>query len=172
MDSGLPLERRNGPLGDRLTLQLGDNALRQFRSHALGTRHQRLVLTRHSLGQLGRWQHIQHRQRRLGPDPLDCAQQHKRAAVLAGQKSVQCQAGLFPELALHMQQRLVAHRRQAAKGATAAADHIAHAHDVDEGVFFRHLGHDPAQTPDHAGRSWAAGGRITFVMCSPEVPQA
>ena len=73
MHGGLTLEGRNRPLGDRLALELGDNALRQFRPHALGAGHKGLVFTGHGLGQLGRRQHIQHRQRRLGSHPLNSA---------------------------------------------------------------------------------------------------
>jgi hypothetical protein len=160
------VEGGHRPVGDRLALQLGDDAQRQLRADALGAGDGGLVVARHGAGQLGRRQHVEHRQRRLRADALDGLQRHEGAALVARLEAVERQAGLLAPLGLDVQHGLAAHLRQARQGARAAADHIAHAGHVDQRVLLADLGHDPAQPADHRGSLSVWGRGIAFSICS------
>ena len=100
-----------GAVADRLVLQLGDDAQGELGADALGAGHGGLVAraATAAASSAGR-QHVEHRQRRLGPDALDGLQHHEGAALVAVEEAVERHAGLLAPLGLDVQQRLVADR--------------------------------------------------------------
>src|SRR5690606_10181456 len=153
----------------------GDDAQGQLGADAVGAGDGRLVVGRHRLGQFGRRQHVQHRQGRLGPDPLDAQQGGEGAPVVAGGEAVQPRTLLGRPAGLDVQGGLVAGRRQAAQGARAAGHHIADAGRVDQALGLADLGQHPAQTADHAApraASWLKRRRWAWAMATARASAA
>ncbi|MNN52166.1 hypothetical protein D3C81_1668490 [compost metagenome] len=138
------------PVAQSLALQLGDDAQRQLRPHAVGAPHRRLVLARHRRRQFPRRQDVQHAQRRLRPHALNGQQDGEGPPLVPRQKTIEARPRVLAPLAMDIEGRLVARSRQTPQGPRPAGRDIAHPAAVDQAFRLPDLGQHASKTPDHA----------------------
>ncbi len=131
-DRGKSASRPDGGCERRhLVSELGHDAGGDLGAYAGGARDLPFILKRHGIGEVGRAERAEHRERDLGANALHRLQRPEPGALMLAGKAVE------PDLVLaHMgvdgERHGLAHRRQAGERARADRHLVAHPADIDD----------------------------------------